>query len=328
MTSRDRVLAALQREQPDRVPFVEGGIDREMQVALMGGDGFRPEELNATIGLDNLNVEFLPPIFAQQEVHDRVNFVGEPLIRSRSDLDKVALPNPDEAALYRSAEALIQRYQGRYAVIAKMRLGASPLLLSMGLDGFSYALADDPGVVHALLGRYADWTIAVVGHLKDLGVDGVWTFDDMAHKSGPFFSPPVLRSVFMPHLRRVADAIKGEHLPWIFHSDGNITPLLEELLSLGMDGLHPFEPGAMDIEAAKCAYGHRICLVGNIDLHYTLTRGTPLEVDAEVKRRIEVLGKGGGYMISSANSLTSYCKLENVWAMVRAIRKYAPYVTY
>ena len=75
----------------------------------------------------------------------------------------------------------------------------------------------------------------------------------------------------------------------------------------------------------KRLYGDRLCLVGNIDLHYTLTQGTPEEVDAEVKQRIEVVGKGGGYMISSANSITSYCKVENVRAMIAAIRKYGAY---
>lgn len=321
-------MAALRREQPDRVPWVEGGFDRAMQVALMGRENFLPEELNAAIGLDSVNAEFLPPIFAQHELHDGVNFVGAPLIHGRDDLEKVVLPDPDDRSLYRAAEELAQRNQGRYAVIAKMRMGSSPLLLSMGLEGFAFALADDPGVVDTVLGRYADWTIAVVNRLRDAGVDGVWTFDDMAYKTGPMFSAQVLRDVLMPHLRRVADAIKGQRLPWIFHSDGNIMPLLEDLLSLGMDGLHPLEPGAMDMEAVKRDYGHRVCLIGNIDLHYTLTRGTPEEVDAEVKRRIEVIGKGGGYMISSANSITSYCKLENVRAMVSAIRKYAPYQTH
>ena len=73
-----------------------------------------------------------------------------------------------------------------------------------------------------VLGRFADWTIAIVRHLRDVGVDYVWTFDDIAYRSGPMFSPHVLRSVFMPHLRRVADAIKGEGFPWIFHSDGDL----------------------------------------------------------------------------------------------------------
>jgi hypothetical protein len=176
------VLAALRREQPDRVPFVEGGVDRAMQIALMGRRDFQPEELNATIGLDNLNVDFLPPIFARRKAHDGISFVADPLIRHRGDLDKMDLPDPGRAALYRAAEALVARNQGRYAVVAKMRLGASPLLLSMGLEGFAYALAEDPGFVDTVLGRYADWTIAVVRRLRALGVDCVWTFDDMAHK--------------------------------------------------------------------------------------------------------------------------------------------------
>lgn len=327
MNSRERVLAALRREQPDRVPFVEGGIDLPLQRALMGKEDFLPEELNDRIGLDNLMVDFLPPIVGIYEVHEGINFLAKPLLLTRADLDLLVFPDPEDPALYQAGAALVKRNQGRYAVAAKMRMGASPLLMSMGLEAFSYALADDPGLIDTILGRYADWTIAVVRHLRDVGVDLVWTFDDMAYRTGPMFSPRIFRTVFMPHLRRVADAIKGEGLPWIVHSDGNLMPILDELLTLGFDGLHPLEPGPMDIEAVKRAYGQRVCLVGNIDLHYTLTQGTPAEVEAEVKQRIATIGKGGGYMISSANSITSYCKVENVWAMVNAIRTYAPYST-
>ncbi len=325
MNSRERVLAALRREQPDRVPFVEGGIDLPMQRALMGRDQFLPEELNEVIGLDNLGVILRPPIFGEYEERGEINYMARPGIHSRADLAQVVFPDPDDPRLYAEGEQLIRRNRGKYAVAANMRLGVSPVLLSLGLDGFSYALADDPGLIDTLLGRYADWTIAVVRHLRDLGVDFVWTFDDMAYKTGPMFSPKVLRTVFMPHLRRVAQAIEGEGFPWVFHSDGNLMSLLDDLLTLGMDGLHPLEPGPMDIEQVKRLYGDRLCLIGNIDLHYTLTRGTPAEVEAEVKQRIETIGRGGGYMISSANSLTSYCKVENVWAMIHAIRKYAAY---
>lgn len=327
MNSRERVLAALRREQPDRVPFVEGGIDPPLQRALMGREHFLPEELNDRIGLDNLMVDFLPPIVGIHEVHDGINFLAKPLLLTRADLEKLVFPDPEDPALYRAGEALVKRNHGRYAVAAKMRMGASPMLMSMGLEAFSYALTDDPGLVDTILGRYADWTIAVVRHLRDVGVDLIWTFDDMAYRSGPMFSPRVFRTVFLPHLRRVADAIKGAGFPWILHSDGNLMPILDDLLTLGFDGLHPLEPGPMDIEAVKRDYGQRVCLIGNIDLHYTLTQGTPAEVKAEVKQRIATIGKGGGYMISSANSITSYCKVENVWAMVNAVRTYAPYST-
>ena len=238
MNSRERVLAALRIEQPDRIPFVESGVDPPIQRALLGKDEFLPEELNEVMGLDNLPVKFFPPIIAEYEEHGGIDFIARPLLRTRHDLDKMVLPDPEDPALYAEAEELIRRNQGRYAVSAHTRLGASATHMSMGLDGLAYALADDPGLVDTVLGRYADWTIAVVRHLKDVGVDLVWTHDDLAHKTGPFFSPRLLRGVFMPHLHRVADAIRSEGLPWIFHSDGNLMPILDELLTLGFDGLH------------------------------------------------------------------------------------------
>jgi uroporphyrinogen decarboxylase len=102
-------------------------------------------------------------------------------------------------------------------------------------------------------------------------------------------------------------------------------PILEDLLTLGMAGLHPIQQAAMDIGKVKALYGRRICILGNIDLDYTLTRGTPEEVEREVRERIAVAGEGGGYIITSANSLPDYCKTENVWAMSKAIRKYGKY---
>jgi uroporphyrinogen decarboxylase len=327
MNSRERVLTALHRGQPDRVPFVEGEVHPSIQAALVGRAQFLPEEVNEVMGLDNLMVMLRPPIFAEHHVEDGFNYVVHPYIRSRADLDEMIFPDPDDPALYRPAAELIRRVQGKYAVAANMRMGASAMLLSMGLDNFSYALADDPGLVDTVLGRFTDWTIAVLRHVRDLGVDYVWTFDDIAYRSGPMFSPRVLRTHFLPHLSAVADAIHAAGLPWIFHSDGNLMPVLDDLLVLGFDGLHPLEPGAMDIEAVKRNYGQRLCLVGNIDLHYTLTQGTPADVEEEVKRRIEVVGKGGGYMIGSANSITSYCRVENVAAMVDAIRRHAAYQT-
>jgi uroporphyrinogen-III decarboxylase len=100
---------------------------------------------------------------------------------------------------------------------------------------------------------------------------------------------------------------------------------LDDLLALGMNGLANVEPNAMDIVELKKKYGRLICLMGNIDLHYTLTRGTPEETEAEVKKRIQELGPGGGYILASSNGLTAYCQPENVLAMSRALLKYGYY---
>jgi uroporphyrinogen decarboxylase len=123
-------------------------------------------------------------------------------------------------------------------------------------------------------------------------------------------------------MKIIADTIK---IPWVFHSDGDLNLVFEDLLTLGMDGINPFEPPIMDIAAIKKKYGQKICLWGNIDLVYTLTMGTPEEVDEEVRQRIREIGPGGGYICASANSITPYCKKENIYAMLNAIKKYGAY---
>ena len=125
-----------------------------------------------------------------------------------------------------------------------------------------------------------------------------------------------------PYAGMVAQAIRK---PWVYHSDGNLFPVLDNVLSLGMNAIHPVQPSAMDINTLKEKYGQRVCIVGNIDLDYTLTRGTPEETRAEVKDRIEHIGRGGGYIVSSANSLTDYVKPENSLAMGRAIDEFGWY---
>jgi len=81
----------------------------------------------------------------------------------------------------------------------------------------------------------------------------------------------------------------------------------------------------MDIVEVKRRYAGRLCVIGNIDLGYTLTRGTPAEVEAEVRERIRTLAPGGGYCVSSSNSVTEYVPLENYKAMLAATLRYGTY---
>jgi uroporphyrinogen decarboxylase len=161
----------------------------------------------------------------------------------------------------------------------------------------------------------------VADRVCGMGFDVFASTDDMAFRSAPLFSPEVFREIVLPRYRRVAEKIT---LPWVIHSDGNLMPILEDLLDLGIAGLHPIEKGAMDIQAMKRDYGHRVCLLGNVDLNI-LGIGTPEEVDGEVRELIQEVGPGGGYIVTSGNSLASYLCPENVLALSRAVQKYGSY---
>jgi len=336
MNSRERVLAALRREQPDRVPYCEFAIDRSLASRLMGW----PEPADAIIDLDariytveerkaladflhmdNITYVIRAPVYAQKVAgQDGRLFYGEGLIKTEADLEKIKLPDPHDDALYAEAEEFIKN-KGDYAACFGTRIGVFPAMLSMGIDTFSIALYENPRFAETVMDIYFDWAAVVAERICQMGFDVFVTTDDHAFKTGPILSPALFRRFVIPRYRRVRKKIT---IPWVMHSDGNVMPILEDLLALGIAGLHPIEKGAMDIRQVKRDYGRRLCLLGNVDLNI-LGLGTPEDVESEVRGLIRDVAPGGGYIISSGNSLASYLKPENVIAMSQAIQKYGHY---
>ena len=244
--------------------------------------------------------------------------VGDGLIKTRRDFERLfRLPSPTDSGFVANARKFIAQ-KDDYCACACVRLGIGVTLLSMGIEAFSYAMVDDPQLIADIHDAYADWTAEVVPMLEEVGFDLIWAFDDVAFNSGPILSPAFYRQHILPKEKTVA---AGFTKPLITHSDGNMTPLLDAWLELGQRAIHPLQPDVMDIAAVKRQYGRRVALVGNIFMTH-LVRSTPAEIEAEVRDRIETIGAGGGYIISSSNSLTDDMKPENVLAMRDAIRKY------
>jgi uroporphyrinogen decarboxylase len=139
-------------------------------------------------------------------------------------------------------------------------------------------------------------------------------------------SPDHFREFFLPGIQEVVRTAKEMNAYVIKHTDGNIGPILDMIVDTGIDGLHPLDPEAgMDIAAVKEAYGDRICVIGNIDTGRLLSESTPSEVEEEVHRTIERVAPGGGYILSSANSIHVKVRPENYEAMLRVARRYGKY---
>jgi uroporphyrinogen-III decarboxylase len=230
------------------------------------------------------------------------------------------LPDPYDDALYAEARSFARQKSG-YAACLVTRIGIFPTMLSIGLEDFCVALYEDRSFVEEILDRYCDWTAVVAERVCQMGFDVFISTDDMAFKSAPYFSPAVFRELVLPRYERVRETIT---LPWVIHSDGNLLPFLDDLVGLGIAGLHPIEEGAMDIRAVKRAYGARICVLGNVDLNL-LGMGTPEDVDRTVRGLIRDVGPGGGYIVTSGNSLAGYLVPQNVLALSQAVQRYGRY---
>jgi uroporphyrinogen decarboxylase len=328
-------MTALALEQPDRVPFVDY-LDTAIKRQLAGTNEIDDAQLARKIGMDAIYfVDYATPLFCKsltakpdgsraQGLTGETDFIGEGMIRTDADLSKIVLPDPHDDSFYDSAKQYMDRYHKEdLAIYAGLRpFGLFNTIYSMPMMDFAVALRDNIKLIDTMMDIFIEWNLVVLEHIQNLGVDFIVAYNDMAWKEGPLVSPQVLREVFLPKMKIVADAMK---IPWAFHSDGNLTIIMEDLLSLGMNAVNPFEPPCMDLKIAKQKWGDRICLWGNIDLVNTLPYGTVEEVEAEVKQRIEDAGQGGGYICASANSITDFCKVENVLAMTRAVKKHGVY---
>jgi uroporphyrinogen decarboxylase len=337
MNSRERVMAALRREEPDRVPFCELAIDRALAQKLMGWEQvpaitaatairnpYTLEEakaISSILGLDNISYILRAQTYSKLgEGKDGRTFEADGLIKTEDDLSMIDLPDPYDDELYAEAEEFVKN-RGDYAIIFVTRIGMFQTILSMGMETFFVALYENRPLVEKLLDIYFDWMAVVAERVCQIGFDIYMTTDDFAFKTGMFFSPQIFRELMYPHYKRVLEKVT---IPWVLHSDGNIVEAVDMLIDLGVAGIHPNEKGAMDIRAMKRDYGDRVCVLGNVDLNI-LGMGTPEEVDQEVLELIRDVAPGGGYILTSGNSLASYLKPECVLAMSEAMKKYGQY---
>jgi hypothetical protein len=244
-----------------------------------------------------------------------------PLITDRNDLDKLRIPDEiDEDALReRVFEAKKAIGDSGLALFVAHLFCFDPVMIDLGFENFCYKLYDDPGLIELMMEKYTQYYMKLDRLYSSMPeIDFIWVGEDIAFNSGPFMRPERFRELVMPYFRRLAAEIKK---PWIYHSDGNITKVLDDLLGLGMNAIHPIQPDVMDIYSLKKTLGQKVTIVGNVELNL-LTIGSVDEVKSEVRRLMENCGVGGRYILSSSNSLANFLSLENIIAMGEAKRAF------
>jgi uroporphyrinogen decarboxylase len=247
------------------------------------------------------------------------------VILSEADLEAFPWPDPDAcdySVLDEAAAMLPDGFTIALRVGKVFNLG----WWLMGFEGFSYALADNPGLVERIYQKIGNFQKRVVERsVAHPAVGMVWHADDMAYRTGLMVSPRLLRQHVFPFYREMNDICWANDTLPVFHSDGDMNSLIDDIVAAGFCAFNPVEPLAMDIRALKKRVQGKLALIGNVDLSYTLTRGTPAEVEAEVRDLIRDLAPGGGYVLSSANSIPDYVPWENFLAMRSAWLRYGRY---
>ena len=247
------------------------------------------------------------------------------LITCRDDLKKLTSVQPDQNDYQELVEAkkLLPDSMG---LIVQIGGFFEEVWQLMGFENFVHASMDTPDLLDTLW----DWSsTAIMNHFHAIMdydiIDALWLCDDIAYTESLMVSPTLLRKRIFPCHKQIAQVCRQRGLPVLYHSDGDLTAVMDDLLDVGINALHPIEPKAMDIYEMKKKYAGRLALVGNIDLGSTLVTGTPDEVRQDVRRHIKELAPGGGYCVSSSNTIPNYVPLENYRAMLEATFEYGRY---
>lgn len=246
-------------------------------------------------------------------------------IKTEEDLDEYTPPEADELC-YDIIDYTVEEAGEEYPVVGWCHGGSMfPYLVRGGIDKLALDIYTNPSFAKRLIKTIADVNFGISKKILDRGVDILAESDDIADTKGPFFPPRIFREFFFPHIERLIEECHRRGVPYMKHSDGNLYPILDDLVSMGIDGLHPIEPGAMDLAHVKRRYGERIFLRGNVDCMYVLPYGGEEDVRRDVRRCIDAAAGGGGFVLSDSNSIHSNVKTENIWVMVDEARRYGRY---
>jgi uroporphyrinogen decarboxylase len=345
MNSKRRILTALNNGQPDRVPIIEaiddviilaigqilgfdtGGSQGEMYCTFieeMGldatisavSDGREPFGNNLVRNRDGL-------IFRLSEQGEAVIVDGP--IKESSDLRGYDLKKPsfdDFAATQHIVERVGSEKAHFVSVTDPFKAG---WLLRGGMEIYLMDYVLNPQLVHDMARIATDHNLAVIELAAQMGVDGFFMGGDLASEQTTLMSPRHYREYIKPYQTELVDYAHQHGLKFIKHTDGNMWPILDDFIEVGFDAFHPVQPQCMDIRQVKKHLAGKMCVIGNIDCRDLLSWGTEEEVEETVKATIAEAAPGGGYIISSSNSIHPGVKPENYIAMVRAAHEHGVY---
>ena len=355
MKHRDRVLMALNHEEPDRCPMQvsftpEFATRLEMDLKLGGDKHHNPHgggntyEMERTLGQDMLltSVGWANSYYqAERPYVDEwgigwktaeyntpfgsgtyTEIVGNPLADDNAVAGYKA-PDPTRPELYHEAEWMLRTFKDEYFIV-----GVTVTTIfetAWALRGYERMLTDfalKPDLAEQILDIPYRYHLTAAKKLTEMGVDMIWLGDDFGAQNAMIISPKMWRRFFKPRMANIISELKAinPQVKVAYHSDGVIYPIIPDLIEIGLDVLNPIQPASMDPVRLKKDFGDKLCFWGSIDEQHTLPFGSPADMQMEVKTRINTLGKHGGLILGPTHHVQLDTPMENFWAMINTIK--------
>jgi len=197
----------------------------------------------------------------------------------------------------------------------------------VGSERLLIAMAQEPDWVADMFMTATELIIGTAQFMLEGGFrfDGAYLYDDMGYRNGPLFSPRMYRELCLPAHKKVCDFFHGYGLKIILHSCGNVTKLVPHLLEAGFDCLQPLEvKSGMDLIALKEQYGQQLSFMGGIDVR-KMADPDPRPIEEEIRTKIGIAKRGGGYIYHSDHSVPDNVSFERYQYVMDLVRKHGQF---
>ena len=343
MTPRERVLLAIDHQQPDRVPSDFWAEEPTMKRLFAHLGHTDRERLLRDLNVDIRHLDALGP--PERELGGGVcqNLWGERYIykptpwgpmredvkgalaqaETFSDLEAFDWPSCDVLD-YSALPEQCRRHEPCALMYGFADIWQRPGLVR-GWEGMFLDMIERPDWVHFLCRTFTDFYLEDYTRAAESckgRIDIFLVISDLGAQSGPLMSLPMFRALVAPYLGEMFDRIHSFGARVMFHSCGTMRGFIPDLIEMGVDILDPIQPTGPDMSPDRLAadFGDQLCFHGGIDMQRLLPHGSPAEVRNEVERYCEALGRGGGYILGPAHFFQPDVPPENVLAVYAAQR--------
>ena len=332
MTSRECILAALRGEQPEWIPTFEWLVHRRIRKELcLSEDMFdfvewagwdavvvyaddHPDRDGKSRYVDEWGLTV-------QHTEEEYPVVVNHRLARMKDLESFIPPDPMAEWHYRSLEKAVKRFGGEKAVVFRLRDAYSMPRYLLGMENLMMYMITDRELVQRIIDISLEYYTAMARVASDIGTDVFWASDDYCDNRGPVMGPQLWRTICLPGLKRLIEQVKKLGKPFIKHCDGNINPIIEDMVDAGIDCIDPIDVSAgVKLDEIKNRFGDRIAIKGGVPIRL-LCEGTTTEVCDSVLRCINTAGPKG-YILSSSSDITASVKSENYLALLEAWREH------
>ncbi len=250
---------------------------------------------------------------------DRGSPIGPPL--REAELSRYSFPSADAPKRFAGLDEEVARRRDRFliAVVGDLWERAG---FMRGLGNLCMDVLESPKFVEELLEGIKEYVIRTLEHVVHYKPDGVFLSDDYGTQNRLIIDPRHWRRLVKPRLREIYQAARRKGLVVMHHSCGDVKEIIYDLVEIGLDILHPIQPETMDIFSLKREFGADLTFCGGIGTQHLLPKGTPSEIGETVRRTLDVMGRGGGYILEPGITLQDDVPVENMVAMIEAAREY------